>query len=86
MKGRKSGAVWIFVGALLIVIFAVGMAVDKNPNALSSRYRYDMALEMFGVFCSRIWLPAGLIGIPLFLVSLIISLIREKKSDKEQEP
>lgn len=78
MKGKKSGAVSIFIGALLIVIFAVGLAVDRNPNALSQRYRYDMALESFGVFCSQVWLPAGIIGFPLFLVSLIISLIREK--------
>lgn len=80
MKGRNSGAVAIFIGVLLIVIFFVGMAVDKNPNALSQKYSYDMALEQFGAFCSKIWLPAGVIGIPLFLVSLIISLVREKKN------
>ena len=81
MKERTSGAVLIFVGALLIVIFAVGLVVEKNPAALAQRYRYDMALESFGVFCSRVWLPAGIIGIPLFLVSLIISLARERKED-----
>ena len=69
----------MFIGLLLIVIFAVGLAVERNPAALSQRYRYDMALEQFGAFCAGIWLPAGLIGFPLFLVSLIISLIREKK-------
>ena len=79
MKDRKSCAVWMFIGMLLVVIFGVGLAVDINPHALSVRYRQDLALEMFGVFCSRIWLPAGIIGIPLFLVSLIISLVREKK-------
>ena len=31
MRGRNSGAVAIFIGALLIVIFAVGLAVDGNP-------------------------------------------------------
>ena len=82
MKGRKSGAVFIFLGALLIVIFAVGLAVDGNPNALMQKYRYDLSIEQFGVFCSKVWLPAGIIGIPLFLISLIVSLVREKK-DKE---
>ena len=79
MKGNYSGAVCMFIGILLIVVFAVGLAVDKNPAALSRPYRYNLALEQFGVFCSRIWLPAGVIGIPLFLVSLIVSLVRERK-------
>ena len=79
MNGRNSGAVWLFIGILLIVIFAVGMAVEKNPSVLTQKYRYNLALEQFGMFCSRVWLPAGIIGIPLFLVSLIVSLVREKK-------
>ena len=82
MRGRNSGAVAILIGALLIVIFAVGLAVDGNPNALTQKYRYDFSIEQFGVFCSKVWLPAGIIGIPLFLISLIVNLIREKK-DKE---
>ena len=82
MRGRNSGAVAIFIGALLIVIFAVGLAVERNPNALMQKYRYDLSIEQFGVFCSKVWLPAGIIGIPLFLISLIVSLVREKK-DKE---
>jgi hypothetical protein len=65
------------------VIFAVGLTVERNPGALKQRYRYDMALEMFGDFCAAVWLPAGIIGFPLFLVSLIISLIRERK-EKDQ--
>ena len=81
MNNRKSGAVAIFIGALLIIVFAVGLAVEKNPGALTQKYRYDMALEQFGAFCASVWLPAGIIGIPLFLISLIISLIREKKKD-----
>ena len=78
MDNRKSGAVLIFVGALLIVIFAVGLAVDGNPNVLKQRYRDDFALEQFGAFCASVWLPAGIIGIPLFLFSLIRSLIRDR--------
>ena len=64
---------------LLVAVFIVGLTVDLNPRALTSRYRQDLSLEMFGAFCSRVWLPAGIIGIPLFLVSLIVSLINEKK-------
>ena len=79
MGSRKSGAVWMFIGGLLVVVFAVGLAVDINPRALMRQYRYDYAFEQFGVFCSKIWLPAGIIGIPLFLGSLLISLIRERK-------
>lgn len=83
MKGRKSGAVFIFLGALLIVIFAVGLIAEKSPGFLSSRYRYDLTLERFRAFCAGFWLPAGIIGIPMFLISLIVSLIREK-NDREQ--
>ena len=82
MKNNRSGAVAIFIGALLIVIFVVGLVVDGNPRAFEQKYRYDMALEQFALFCSKIWLPAGIIGIPLFLVSLIISLVREKKDNQ----
>lgn len=79
MKARKSGAVAIFIGVLLIVVFAVGLIVRKNPSALISKYRYDFALEQFCAFCANWWLPAGIIGIPLFLISLITSLVRESK-------
>lgn len=84
MKGRNSGAVLIFIGLVLIVIFAVGLAVDKNPGALNRPYHYDFALDQFGAFCAGVWLPAGIIGIPLFLISLVVSLVREKK-EKEKE-
>ena len=84
MKGRNSNAVIIFIGALLIVIFAVGFALDRNPDQFMRKYRYDFALEQFRVFCSQVWIPAGIIGIPLFLISLTVSLIREKK-EKENE-
>lgn len=83
MKGRKSGAVWMFIGGLLIVIFGVGLAVEQNPGALMRQYRYDRALELFGAFCASVWLPAGIIGIPMFLISLVISLIRERKEDRK---
>ena len=79
MNSRNSDAVRMFIGLLLIVVFAVGLAVDRNPGALARPHRHDLALEQFEAFCSRIWIPAGIIGIPLFLISLIISLLRERK-------
>lgn len=85
MKSRKSGAVSLFLGLLLIVIFGVGLTVDQNPAALVQPKKYDHALLQFGTFCSAIWLPAGIIGIPLFLFSLIKSLIQERRSDKEDQ-
>ncbi len=84
MNSRKTGAVSMFIGLLLIVIFGVGMTVERNPAALTQPKRYDMALEHFGSFCSSIWLPAGIIGIPLFLFSLIKSLIQEHRANKDK--
>ena len=81
MNGRKSSAIAIFIGVLLIVVFAVGLIVTKNPSAFQTRYRYDYTLESVLSFCAQVWLPAGIIGIPLFLVSLIISLVRESRKD-----
>ena len=83
MRSRKSGAIWMFIGGLLIVIFAVGLTVTQNPGALAQRYRYDRALELFGVFCASVWLPAGILGFPTFLIALILSLLRERKEDRE---
>ena len=84
MQSRKTGAVSIFIGALLIVIFVVGLIVTENPSALTRPRRYDMALESFGSFCASVWLPAGIIGIPLFLFSLVRSLIRDRKDKQNQ--
>ena len=83
MNEKKSGAVSIFIGLLLIVIFGVGLAVDNNPMALIRPHSYDFALEQFGTFCASVWLPAGIIGIPLFLFAFIRSLIKERKHNRE---
>ena len=85
MKNKKSGAVSLFLGLLLIVIFGVGLTVEQNPAALVQPKKYNHALQQFGTFCSAIWLPAGIIGIPLFLFSLIKSLIQEHKARKEDQ-
>ena len=83
MKRSKSGAVAIFIGLLLIIIFAVGLICEKNPSAFLRKYQYDYALEHFCSFCVNWWLPAGIIGFPMFLISLIISLIRESKENSK---
>ena len=79
MKGRKTGAVCLFIGALLIAVFVIGLICSRNPGALVRPYRYDLAVEQFSAFCAAWWLPAGIVGIPLFLITLIVSLIRERK-------
>ena len=83
MKARKSGTVAIFIGALLIVIFAVGLICSRNPGAFIRKYSYDFTLEQFCAFCADWWLPAGINGFPMFLISLIISLVRESKEKAE---
>ena len=81
MKQSKGSTVTIFVGALLIVIFVIGLVLQRDPGAFQRKYRYDYALEQFCSFCKEYWLPAGIIGIPTFLISLFISLAREKKKE-----
>ena len=85
MKGRKSSAVLIFVGALLLVIFAVGLITSKNPDTFRPKYRYDYAWEQFIWICYQLWIPAGIIGFPLFLISLIISLVREHREKSREQ-
>ena len=60
-------------------MFVVGLICEKDPGAFQRKYHYDFALEQFCGFCRNWWLPAGIIGIPTFLVSLLISLRRESK-------
>ena len=86
MKGRRSSAVLIFVGALLIVVFAVGLIGSRNPDTFRPRYRYNYTLEQFLWVCDQLWIPAGIIGFPLFLISLTVSLIRESIEAKKNRP
>ena len=82
-KSRKSDAIFLFIGILLIAFLAIGLTAEHHPQAFTSRYRYDYALESFIRFCKSIWFPAGVIGFPVFLISLIISLWHESKENKE---
>ena len=83
-RDRKSAAIFIFLGLLLIVIFAVGRIFSQDPSAFYNRYRVDRALDDFVYFCSQWWIPAGIIGIPMFLISFLLSLVREHKENQKQ--
>ena len=82
MKDSKPVTVGLFVGILLIVVFGIGLACERDPGVFIRRYRYDFALEQFCSFCREVWLPAGIIGFPLMLICLFVSLARDKKADK----
>ncbi len=79
MKRSKSGAVWIFLGAMLTVFFVIGLLYNRNPGALLRGPGYDVGREQFAAFCGAIFLPCGIVGIPMLLISLILSLIRERR-------
>ncbi len=78
-SARTTSAVAIFIGALLIVIFAIGLIASQRPDAFMKKNRYDFTLEQFVAFCKNWWPAAGIIGFPVFLVSLIRSLIMESR-------
>ena len=82
-KDHKSATVLIFVGFLLIAVFAIGLTASRNPDLLRSRYRVDATWEGFLRICAEWWIPAGVIGIPMFLISLGISLWREGKEGRK---
>ena len=81
-SARSTSAVAIFIGALLIVIFAVGLIATKRSDAFMQKNRYDFTLEQFVAFCRNWWPVAGIVGIPVFLVSLIRSLVLESREKK----
>ena len=80
MSKNKSGAVSIFIGLLLIAVFIVGLVAMNNPAAFTRKNYYDHTLDFVVNLCRSIWLPAGIIGIPLLLISLLISLRRERRN------
>jgi len=85
-RERKTTTVFIFAGALLIVIFAVGLISSGHPDFFRSRSRYDYTLEQFIRLCVEWWIPAGIIGFPMFLISLILSLARESGDRRKSSP
>ncbi len=83
MKQRKSSTAFIFLGAVLTFCFVVGLMYEQNPETFVKMKEINVPREQFAAFCGS-WYPIlGLIGIPMFLISLILSLIREKKEDKQ---
>ena len=46
---------------------------------LFQRYSYDVSWEMFVSFCGKWYIVMGLIGIPMLLITLTVSLVRGKK-------
>ena len=82
-KDHKSSAVLIFVGFLLIVVFGVGLALSRNPGAFHNQYRVDHTQERFLAFCAEWWIPAGVVGIPMFLITLVVSLWRESRENRK---
>ena len=79
-SARTTGAISIFVGVLLVVIFGIGLAAVSNPGAFFQNKRYDFAMKQFVDICSEIWLPAGIIGIPTLVISVIRSLVQESRA------
>ncbi len=80
MKGKNSSAVFIFLGALLTFCFGIGLTWSRNPSLFHQAKSYSLVRDQFLAFCGYWWLPLGIIGIPMFLISLILSLIRERKN------
>ena len=79
MNGRNSGAVFIFLGALLTFCFGVGLASTRNPGILQRAGTYSFVRNQFVNFCAYWWLLLGIVGIPMLIISLIVSLVRERK-------
>ena len=83
-KDHKSSTVLIFIGLLLTVVFVVGRISSQNPDTFRTRYMVDVTLESFLRFCTEWWIPAGVIGIPMFLITLVVSLWRESKENRKK--
>ncbi len=81
MKGRNSGAVMIFLGALLTFGFGIGLAYERNPGLIIRRGT-DVAWEMFSAFCGKWYIIMGLVGIPMLVISLIVCLVRESRENR----
>lgn len=82
-KEKKSIYFTLLLGLLLVVVFAIGMVCMNNPDALQDKYIRSFSITQICDFCVEYGLPAGIIGIPMFLISLIISLVRESKQNRD---
>ena len=75
----KACTVFIFAGLVLIAFFIAGMICSKDPGAFQRADRYDLALTQFLQFCTAWKIPCGVVGIPMFLISAIVSLVKGKE-------
>ncbi len=79
MKDSKPVTVAIFAGLLLSAVFVVGILYANNPGLFVRRDLSNYAVEQVCAFCAEHWLPAGIVGIPLLLVGMIVSIVRESR-------
>ena len=79
MKSRGTETFFIFLGALLTFCFFTGLVYARNPGMLYQRGIYDAAWEMFVGLCSKWYVELGIVGVPMLLITLIVSLVRGKK-------
>ncbi len=79
MKSRGTETFFIFLGALLTFCFGTGLAYARNPGMLYQRGIYDASWEIFVGFCLKWYIVLGIIGVPMLLITLIVSLVRGKK-------
>ena len=81
MKQGKTSTVLIFIGLMLVVVFVIGLACSRNPDVFKRRYVYDYTLDKVCAFCADWYIPAGIIGIPMLVISVLVSLAKDKKSN-----
>ena len=78
-KSDTSGAATIFIGALLTVCFVIGLVYNNNPGAFIQSHRMDYTFEGFVGLCAKLFIPCGIIGIPMLVISLIVCLCKERR-------
>ena len=83
MKDSKPVTVGILVGLLLTVISVVGFVCIRNPGAFRAENIHSYSVEQVCGFCMEVWLPAGIIGLPMLLVSMIVSMVRESRNNEQ---
>ena len=74
---HKGCTVFIFFGLMLIVFSVIGFTFSSNPDNYLRADRYDLAWEQFLHFCAGLRYPFGVVGIPMFLTALIVSLVKK---------
>lgn len=76
-QDHKGTAICVFLGLLFIIFSVLGFSFYQNPGNFLKADRYDLAFEQFLRFCCSLRYAFGAVGIPLFLISLIVSIVRK---------